>query len=92
MLTLEEFDKIESGTIFQKGITVDTPEGLNLINSGDNLKWIAKKGWADDWCIYAHWAYNSWEFIEDFGDKVIGEENIMNVIPCTQEVFERYRY
>ena len=92
MLTLEEFDKLENGVVFDKGTTFDDPDGINMLGTGDPLRWIAKKGYANDWCIYAYWAYNSWDFIENSGDKIMDKENIMNVVPCSKEVFAKYRY
>jgi hypothetical protein len=92
MLTLEEFDKLENGIVFDKGTTFDDLDGINMFGTKDPLRWIAKKGYADDWCIYTYWAYNSWDFIENSGEKVMSKENIMNVVPCSEEVFLKYRY
>jgi hypothetical protein len=92
MLTLEEFQKIPSGTDFDYGLAVDNYDSLNMAGSGRQLKWIAVKGWADDWCIYAHFAENDYGFVKEYGDKVMGEEHIMKLIPCDDFVFARYRY
>lgn len=91
-LTKEEFDKIQPGEIFAKGETVDSPKGAHMTGSGKPLRFIAKKGYANDWCIYLHWATSSWEFIESNGDKTFMEQNIKNLVPCDDAVFKSYRH
>ena len=90
-LTKEQFDKIPAGEIFAKGETVDSPKGANMTNSGKPLRFIAKKGYDNDWCIYLHWATSSWEFIESNGDKTTWKDNIQNLVPCDEEVYKAYR-
>jgi hypothetical protein len=63
-----------------------------MSDGGGELKWIAKKGQANDWDIYCHWAYWSETAIASNGDKVTMKENIQKCIPCTDEVFKLYRY
>jgi hypothetical protein len=92
MLTLEEFDNIKPGTTFDTGLLVDSYEGLNMSGSKKILRWVAVKGWANDWCIYAHLSHHDEEFVKASGDKVMGEENIMMAVPCVEDVLNRYRY
>lgn len=91
-LTVEEFDKIPDGDVFRTGTLPDSPEGLNMTNSGRMLKWIAKKGYANDWAIYCHWADSSDVYVRQHGQKVASESNILNAVPCVKEVLNRYRY
>lgn len=91
-MTNEKFMDLERGKQFAHGTTIDSPDGVNMTNSGKRLKWVAVKGWNDDWCIYVHWAYNTWDYILMSGDKVNGPENIRKLVPCTDEVFKKYRY
>jgi hypothetical protein len=91
MLTLEKFQLLPPGKVFAKGEIEDSQEGLNMTGGEGMLKWVAKKGWANDWCVYTHYAHFYWEYIESNGDKVCGKENIQKVVPCTEEVFELYR-
>lgn len=91
-LTLEKFNLIQNGEIFSTGETQDNSEGINMINSGDMLRWVAVKGYGNDWCIYAHWAYNSIEYVKDMGDKVFSKYNIQKLVPCTDEVYSLYRF
>jgi len=92
MLTLEKFLELEDGLEFARGTVSDNSSGINMTNSDKLLKWIAIKGYAEDWCIYAHFADNDFEFIKRSGDKVGSEEHIQRVIPCTDDVIARYRY
>jgi hypothetical protein len=91
MLTLEEFNRIPPGS-FRFGVCPDNESGLNMTGSGRPLKWVAVKGYAEDWCIYTHLDGYTYDFVKSDGDKVMGEDNIMNVLPCDNFVFARYRY
>jgi len=92
MLDLETLQTIPKGTIFAKGETTDDQNGINMTRSGKQLKWIAKKGYGyDDWAIYAHWATMSDHFVETQGDKVTSEQNIKKLVPCSDEVYSKYR-
>lgn len=61
---------------------------------GRKLLWIAKKGMANDWCIYfGRWAnINNIETIKSNGDKVRDEKNIQKLITCSPEVLRAYRF
>lgn len=91
MLTLEMLKKMDPG-IFAKGEMVDSPLGINITNSGKMLRWVAVRGGMYDWTIYCHWAFNSFEFVKQQGDKVFTKETIRRLIPCTDEAFQMYRY
>jgi hypothetical protein len=92
MLDLEQFNKIPSGTDFASGIAFDSPEELNMTGSGKSLKWIAVKGWANDWSIYTHWDEYDWDYVKRSGDKVMSREHIKFLVPCDRDVFNKYRY
>lgn len=92
MMTLEEFNNIPRGEVFATGVLPNSPEGIFMTNDGGNLRWVAKKGWGNDWAVYCHWEHNSPEWIRDHGDKTHTEEYIRRCVPCTDEVFKLYRY
>jgi len=92
MLNMKSFKKIDSGRIFAKGEIIDSDEGLCFDRSGKMLKWVAVKGHVNDWCVYAHLAENTFNFVRSYGNKVTTKENIQRVVPCEQDVFECYRY
>jgi len=91
-MTLEQFNAILPGTVFAKGESIDNETGLNMLHTNNLLKWVAVKGWAEDWAIYVHLAENSFDYVRQFGDKVFDAVHIKRVVPCTDEVFARYRY
>lgn len=91
IITVEIFDQIPNDEIFATGITTDGPEGLNMIRSGRELTWIAKKGIANDWCVYTHFSSNSIAMISMEGDKVRDRNNIDNILEINDELWERYR-
>lgn len=92
MLTLEDLKNMEPKTIIAKGEVLDSPIGINITNSGKMLRWVAVRGGIHDWCIYCHFANKSYEYIRASGDKIIFEENIKRLVPCTIEAFKMYRY
>ena len=92
MITKQIFDKFPAGEIFSTGITPNSPEGLFMTNDGGMLRWVAVKGFANDWTIYCHWVSNPAEWIKANGDKVINEKHIRRCVPCDNEVFNAYRY
>lgn len=55
-LTMEQFNKIPDGEIFAKGELPDNETGINMTTSGRMLRWLAKKGFGNDWAIYCFWA------------------------------------
>ena len=78
--------------IFGKGEVIDSPQGINMSNSGEMLKWVAVRGEIEDWAIYCHFAGHSFDWVRKYGDKVFVETDIRKLIPCTNEAFALYRY
>lgn len=93
MLTFEGLQKIADGEVFASGTVSDNPVGVNMANTGELLRWVAKKGMGyHDWCIYIHRAENDMEYIKRHGDKVTNEANIKKLVPCDEETYQRYRF
>jgi len=91
VMTLEQFNEIPPGEVFSKGETVDSPDGVNLTGSGKKLRFLAKKGFGDDWTLYFHWATTAWSRIESNGDKSMNMDAIRKFVPCVDEVAQKYR-
>ena len=92
MLTVKKLKEMPKNTIFATGEIVDSPDGINLADTGKMLRWIAKRGYIHDWCIYAHFADKDISWIEDNGDKVHREAHIKKLIECDDEAFSIYRH
>ena len=92
MITKQEFDKLTSGEVFATGIQPNSPEGIFMTRDGGNLRWVAVKGFANDWTCYCHWEDKSFEWIKQHGDKLHNENHIQLCVPCEDEVLKRYRY
>ena len=92
MITKREFDKLTPGEVFQTGVLPNSPDGLFMTNKGGQLRWVATKGFANDWTIYCYWSDKTVEWIKSHGDKVINEKHIKRCVPCDPEVFSAYRY
>lgn len=91
-ITDEKFEKVKPDTIFALGITTDDQYGLNMTGSGKELKWVAVKGYANDWCIYTHWNEKDWDFVRTQGDKVCDKLNIRRVLDISDKLMEKYRW
>lgn len=92
MLTIEKFNCIEPGEIFASDIIDNSTEGILMTMNGGKLRWLAKKGYGNDWAIYCHWACRDIKYIEQQGDKVSMQEYIKRCVNCTDEVLNLYRY
>ena len=92
LLTLEDLKSMQPATIFAKGESADSPEGINMTNSGKTLRWVAVRGGIHDWAIYCHWADKDFDWIRRRGDKVYSASAIRKLCPCNDEAFRRYRY
>ena len=79
------------GHIFAKGELPDNPQGINLSNSGQILKWAACRGDIYDWAIYAAPASWDYERVKSNGDKVRVKENINNCVNVDDEAMKMYR-
>lgn len=91
-MTLKEFEQIPDGTIFATGVLPNSLEGIFMTNSGGELRWIAKKGYGNDWTIYCHWAHSSIDYIEQSGDKVSSKGNILKCLPECELILNLYCY
>lgn len=81
-----------ANTVFATGVLVDNKDGLFMTGSGKELRWVAIRGGADDFCIYCHFADKTTEWIERYGDKVYNERNIRRCVEMDDDAFKRYRY
>lgn len=52
MLTLKKLKEMKPDTIFAKGTFNDFPDDINIAGTGKNVRWIACRGYIEDWCIY----------------------------------------
>jgi hypothetical protein len=90
ILTPEVLEFLKPG-IFAEGLGTDSHESINMTGSGKPLRWVAVRGGAPDWAIYAHFSYKSSEEVARVGDKVFGKETIRQLVPCTDEALAMYR-
>ena len=92
-LTFDEFKKLEHGKVFATGILPNSSEGILVTNNGGKLRWVAVKEGIEDWAVYFYWAKDSSiDFVKNHGNKVTTEEYIRRCVPCSNEVFDLYRY
>ena len=93
LLSLDQLDAIPPKSIFAHGVVEDGTQYFNYENGrfGD-LRWVAVRGYIADWAIYVHLEKYPVEYVRNQGDKIITEKYIRYLVPCTDEVFARYRY
>lgn len=92
MLTIQKLKTMNPCTIFLKGEIIDSPDGINISNSGKQLRWVANRGGTYDWAIFYHFADKDWDWIRSFGDKIMIEKNIRKLVKCDDEAFKMYNY
>ena len=92
MITIKEFIDLEPGKMFDTGILPNSPEGIFMTRDGGTLRWVAVKGYGNDWAVYCHWERNSVEYVKQSGDKLHFENNIKKCVSCDDEMFKLYRF
>ena len=96
MLTLKKLEAMEPG-LFAQGLLIDSPEGINLANTGKEIMWVANRAFLPFWSIYTQdphkpEALDSFEKVWRFGNKIKFEFHIQKLIQCDHEAFKRYRF
>lgn len=93
-LTLAKLKEMEPGAIFALGKTTNDEKGVYMTETrkGDLIRWIAKRGQGEDWCIYCAWAEWPVEEIARTGQKVVIKENILKLVPCDDQALALYRH
>ncbi|MDP3014586.1 MAG: hypothetical protein Q8M92_10105 [Candidatus Subteraquimicrobiales bacterium] len=94
LLTLPDFLELLDDAIFDSGVTPNCEDGLFMTRSHPNrlLRWVAKKGRANDFAVYCLWADESTDKqVMSCGDKIYGNEAIKWLINCDDEVLAKYR-
>ena len=84
-LDLKTFEKCDHNMVLATGVV--TEPSLHI----DPIRWVAVKGWGEDWAIYYHFEVSSLGLVREQGDKITSANLIQNLVPCTQEVLDKYR-
>lgn len=92
MLTLQKLKEMNPGEIIATGIALDNPDGLNMMNTGEKLRWVAIRGDIHDWAIYCANISADEEWIRRFGDKVHSDRHIRRLVECDDAAFKMYRH
>ena len=91
-LSKEVLDAAECGKVVLTGTAPDSPDGLHMTGSGQELRWVVVKGFNDDWTLYVRYAHDSEVFVAHHGDKAHGKENILNVLDIQDGLLSQYRH
>jgi len=92
MINKAEFYQLPHGKIFASGFAPDGPEGLHMIGSGNTLRWVAVKGYGQDWAMYCFWAVEEdLNYIAEHGKKVHDLDNVKQAIEVDADVLGCYR-
>ena len=82
---------MEPETIFLSGMSIDSPDGINMDRSGEMLHWVVIRGWIYDWAVYCGLRDWSKALVASNGNKVHNEQTIKRLVPCDDEAFKMYR-
>lgn len=105
ILNENEFNEISHGEVFRVVVTSELGPYISQSVIGDQLMFVAKKGHFNDWAIYvsrltpaSHWPsaldsyFDAVNYTKTHGDKLHNEDAIRNIVPCTNEVYLKYRH
>ena len=92
MLTTEQFNELPAGKIFACGFAMDGTAVFNITGKYQQLRWVAVKGYINDWAVYVGLPYWTIRETAEKGDKIHTEGYIRHVVPCVDEVYNRYRH
>lgn len=92
-MTLDEFNQLPDDEVFARGLANCDEDGIFVtrIDEPRILKWVAKKGSANDFAVYCLWSDSStWEDVVRVGDK-ISASYLNTVLNLSDEVWKLYR-
>jgi hypothetical protein len=84
-MTLEELKALPSHTVFMTGIANDPRL------HGEQIRWVAKRGYIHDWAIYYSTLDKTPEEIEKWGSKVYSLNIVKDLVACDEEMLKMYR-
>lgn len=91
-MNYNEFSLIPSGTIFDYGVVKNSKDGiLNESIESENIKWIAHKGYCNDFAIYYGTPEQTLNEISNTGFKLYDRAVIQRLLDCDDEVLNHYR-
>lgn len=92
-LTLDMFVRIPYGEIFATGYVCE-PRLARSEKTGiaPLLRWVAVKGFTEDWAIYYGYSFFPINKVEAAGEKIQSKDIIQNLVPCDDETLAAYRY
>lgn len=94
-LTLEQFEALPEGKPFAFGTVANNPDGAFMTTNFPDrmLRWIAKKGYGNDFAIYCLWdePESNDDLILTGGNKITFKPTVQKLLNCTDEVLERMR-
>ena len=96
-ITLQMLKDMPPHKMFAWGNLFDSPNNINISNTGKELGWCAIRGVIHDWAIYVQPVYavdEDWDYhkIARMGDKIYNKKYIRMLVPCDDEALEMYRY
>jgi len=86
LLTVNDLEQMDCEATIAKGQGI-FPE----IHIDRELKWIAIKH-DSDWAIYIHFACNDYEYVAEWGEKLLDEGLIRGLVFCTDKAWGMYRF
>jgi len=81
----ETFDQVEPNQVMGQG------EGMYPELHNERVKWIAIKGYGNDWAMYYHLASHTYDHVKQEGQKAFTENVVRHLVPCSDEVWAKYR-
>ena len=89
-LRVKDLEGYNLGDVITQGTAKNDPGSLNLTGSGGTLYWAAFKEEGQGWAIYATTLDIGVKYLQHWGTKVIADDNIKAVVPCTAAALRLY--
>ena len=84
-LGIEAFARAQKDSVLATGVVTEP-----MLNDRA-VRWVAIKGYGNDWAIYYHFEDRTLAYIRNQGDKVTSANIIQNLVPCSEDVLSLYR-
>ena len=93
ILTLDKLKAMKPFEIFAHGTVTNNTEGVWMSpnKTGESLRWVAVRGWIEDWAIYCYYSEYSIDWIAEHGNKIWFKDDVKKLVPCDEEAFRFYR-
>lgn len=97
MITKQLLEKTDSFGVMVNGVVYDNEDGIKIWGNGDALVWVAVRGGAPDWAVYADTVSRASgrdetaiKYVSQYGIKLTKSE-AMKLVVADEHAWDKYR-